>query len=61
MKLAANAQAARTLEQLFPAAAIDSFDGTLTIRADGGNVAASVLRVGTAGTPLVVAPVIRLQ
>ena len=61
LQLAGNGQVARTLEQLFPTAAIDSFDGTLTIRAEGGSVAASVLRVGTAGASPVVLPVIRLQ
>jgi Ca2+-binding RTX toxin-like protein len=61
LQLAANGSATRTLEQLFPAAAIDAFEGTLTIRTDGASVAASVLRVGPSAAPPVALPLMRLQ
>ena len=56
LQLPEDGQATRTLEQLFPSAAIDTFDGTLTVEADRGTVAVSV--VLSSGTVL---PVMRLR
>jgi hypothetical protein len=61
LKLPANGQVTRTLEQLFPSAATEAFDGTLTVRAEGGNIAASVLQIGAAGSVPMALPVIRVQ
>jgi hypothetical protein len=61
LRLQQNASTTRTLEQLFPQAATDSFDGTITVHADGGNVAASVLQIGQSAGSTFVLPVIRLQ
>jgi hypothetical protein len=55
----ANGQVTRTLEQLFPAAASDAFDGTLTVRAASGDIAASVVEISTAATPVAL-PLVRL-
>ena len=61
LRLPANGQTIRTLEQLFPTAATDTFDGTVTVRAEGGSVAASVVQIGPGATAPIVLPVIRLQ
>jgi len=53
-------QATRTLEQLFPSAATDAFDGTLTVEAERGSVAASVVLSGGRSGPVVL-PVVRLR
>ena len=49
----ANGQVARTIDALFPEADTDDFRGTVTVRAEGGTVAASVMQVG--GDPAAIA------
>ncbi len=61
LRLPANGQITRTIEQLFPSAATDSFDGTVTVKAEGGHVSASVVQMGPGATAPMVLPVIRLQ
>ena len=52
LKLAAHGHAIRTLEQLFPSAATDAFDGTLAITAEGGAIATTVVEVAGTAVPM---------
>jgi hypothetical protein len=56
--LAANAQTTRTLEQLFPNAATDRFDGTLEVSVESGAVSASafVTVANGSGWPMPIVP-----
>jgi hypothetical protein len=56
IRLPQNGHATRAIEQLFPSVAA-TFEGTLTVIADGGAVAATVVEVDKASlTPLPVVP-----
>lgn len=59
IRLPANGQTMRTLEQLFPAAAADTFDGTLAVTATGGAIAATAILLD--GTVATVLPIAALQ
>jgi len=58
VRLAANGQAVRTIDELFPSAALDGFDGTVTIVSDGGSVsiAAVLIDGGETTLPVVALP-----
>ena len=57
IRLAANGHTTRTIEQLFPSAAIDVFEGTVTVIAEGGMVAATVLQIDPASPHSTALPV----
>jgi hypothetical protein len=59
IRLPANGQTTRTLEQLFPAAAADAFDGTLTVVATGGTIAATGMLIEATGSTVL--PAVALQ
>ena len=61
LQLPANGRTSRTLDELFPNADIDNFQGTLTVTAEGGTVAADVMQVGGASGGRTVMPVAPLQ
>jgi hypothetical protein len=61
LPLPANGQIVRTINALFPGANTDNFRGTLTVRAEGGPVAASVLDVGGDPAATAVMPVVPLR
>ncbi|MGQ0735662.1 MAG: calcium-binding protein [Acidobacteriota bacterium] len=60
LRLPPNGRVTRVLRQLFPSAALDDFDGTLTATASGGDVAAMVTEV-TATARRLVMPVLPLR
>jgi hypothetical protein len=61
VQLSANARIARTLDQLFPTLVMDTFQGTLTMTAEGGTVSAMVTEVSEQGSRTAVMPVVRLR
>jgi len=61
MSLAANARSTRTLDELFPRANADSFQGTLTVKASGGTVAATVTETGNNPARATIMPVLQLR
>jgi hypothetical protein len=61
LPLPANGQIVRTIEALFPAANTETFRGTITVRAEGGAVAATVLDVGGDPAAIAAMPVIPLR
>ena len=61
LQVPANGQITRTLEALFPSADTDDFEGTLSVTADGGTVAATVTRVGAGTEASAVMPVTPLR
>ena len=61
LQLPANGRTSRTLDELFPNADVDNFQGTLTVTAEGGTVAADVTRVGGDSGGRTVMPVAPLQ
>ena len=61
LKLPANGYTSRTLEQLFPTASTDRFDGTLTVQVEGGTVAATSMSIGPGASQSTVLPIIKLN
>jgi hypothetical protein len=57
LQLPANGQTRQTIDQLFPNVDTDNVQGTLTVTADGGTVAAEVTQVGGDAGALAVMPV----
>jgi hypothetical protein len=60
LALQANGQIVQTIDALFPGANTGNFRGTLTVRAEGGPVAATVLDTGGDAAAIAVMPVIPL-
>jgi hypothetical protein len=60
LKIAANGHSTRSLDELFPSAAIDAFDGTITGSASAGNVAVTVVQASAAASQMAL-PVVPLQ
>ena len=61
LELPANGTARRTLDELFPNADTENFQGTLTVTANGGTVAADVIQVGSDSDDRTVMAVVPLQ
>jgi hypothetical protein len=61
LQLPANGQTRRTLDQLFPNVDTDNFQGTVSVTANGGTVAADVTQIGGDPGGLAVMPVAPLQ
>jgi len=61
MSLAANARSTRTLDELFPRASVDSFQGTLTVKASRGTVAATVTETSGSPARVSILPVLQLR
>lgn len=61
LPVSTNGHISRTIDQLFPNAATDTFQGTLTVTADGGTVAAMVTEVSGDASRVVVMPVTPLR
>jgi hypothetical protein len=59
LQLPANGQLTRALEELFPSAATDSFDGTLTVEATGGAIAVHAALMSASRRSVL--PVLRIQ
>jgi hypothetical protein len=57
VRLAANGQAVRTIDDLFPSAALDVFDGTVAIVPDNGSLSVAAVLIDGGETPL---PVVAL-
>jgi len=61
VELPANGRVARSIDELFPDADTASFQGALTVTADGGTISAAVFRVGSQTGEVMSLPVTQLR
>lgn len=61
LQVPANGRVTRSINELFPRAGTDSFQGTLTVKATGGSVAATVTETGGSPSRATAMPVLSLR